>query len=42
MLQVGYHAHAGVESFVPHTYVPRLRLRVDGELISESGASPDA
>ncbi len=36
MLQVGYHARAGVECFVPHTYVPELRLRVDGEPISET------
>jgi D-aminopeptidase len=36
MLQVGYHARAGVASFISHTYVPGLRLRVDGELISES------
>jgi D-aminopeptidase len=36
MLQVGYHARGGVEGFISHTYVPGLRLRVDGELISES------
>ena len=36
MLQVGYHARSGVPAFVSHTYVPGLRLRVDGELISES------
>lgn len=36
MLQVGYHARAGVECFVPHTYLPELRLRVDGEPISET------
>jgi D-amino peptidase len=36
MLQVGYHARAGVSAFVSHTYVPTLRLRVDGELISET------
>jgi D-aminopeptidase len=36
MLQVGYHARAGVPAYISHTYVPRLRLRVDGELISES------
>jgi len=36
MLQVGYHARAGVEAYISHTYVPRLRLRVNGELISES------
>ena len=36
MLQVGYHARAGVPAYISHTYVPRLRLRVNGELISES------
>lgn len=36
MLQVGYHARAGVPAFISHTYVPTLRLRVNGELISES------
>jgi D-aminopeptidase len=36
MLQVGYHARGGVEAYISHTYVPRLRLRVNGELISES------
>lgn len=36
MLQVGYHARAGVPAFVSHTYNPELRLRVNGELISES------
>ena len=36
MLQVGYHARGGVDGFISHTYVPGLRLRVDGELISES------
>ncbi|MDX6479561.1 MAG: D-amino peptidase [Gaiellaceae bacterium] len=35
-LQVGYHARGGVEGFISHTYVPGLRLRVDGELVSES------
>ena len=35
-LQVGYHARGGVEGFISHTYVPWLRLRADGELISES------
>lgn len=34
--QVGYHARGGVEGFLSHTYVPGLRFRVDGELISES------
>ena len=36
MLQVGYHARGGVDGFISHTYVPGLRLRVDGELVSES------
>jgi D-amino peptidase len=36
MLQVGYHARGGVDGFLSHTYVPGLRFRVDGELISES------
>lgn len=36
MLQVGYHARAGVAAYISHTYVPYLRLRVNGELISES------
>ena len=36
MFQVGYHARGGVEGFLSHTYIPGLRLRVDGELISES------
>lgn len=36
VLQVGYHARGGVDGFISHTYVPGLRLRVDGELISES------
>ncbi len=36
MFQVGYHARAGVDGFLSHTYVPELRLRVGGELISES------
>ena len=36
MFQVGYHARAGVDGFLSHTYVPELRLRVDDELISES------
>lgn len=34
--QVGYHARGGVEGFLSHTYLPGLRLRVDGELVSES------
>jgi len=36
MLQVGYHARAEIDAFISHTYVPDLRLRVDGEPISES------
>jgi D-aminopeptidase len=36
MLQVGYHPRAGVAGFVPHSYVPGLRLWVGGEEISES------
>ncbi len=36
MIQVGYHARAGVQAYISHSYVPRLRLRVNGELISES------
>ena len=36
MLQVGYHARGGVDGFISHTYVPGLRLRLAGELISES------
>ena len=34
--QVGYHARGGVDGFLSHTYLPGLRLRVNGELISES------
>ena len=34
--QVGYHPRGGVEGFLSHTFVPGLRFRVDGELISES------
>jgi len=34
--QLGYHARGGVEGFLSHTYLPGLRLRVNGELISES------
>jgi D-amino peptidase len=34
--QVGYHSRGGVDGFLSHTYLPGLRLRVDGELISES------
>ena len=36
MFQVGYHARGGVDGFLSHTYMPGLRLRVDGEPISES------
>jgi hypothetical protein len=36
MLQVGYHARAGIPGFLSHTYCGGLRLRVDDELISES------
>ena len=36
MFQVGYHARGGVDGFLSHTYMPGLRLRVAGELISES------
>lgn len=36
MFQVGYHPRGGVEGFLSHTYLPGLRLRMDGELISES------
>jgi D-aminopeptidase len=34
--QVGYHPRGGVDGFLSHTYVPGLRFRVDGELISET------
>lgn len=36
VFQVGYHPRGGVDGFLSHTYVPGLRLRVNGELISES------
>ena len=36
MFQVGYHARGGTDGFISHTYVPGLRFRVGGELISES------
>ena len=36
MFQVGYHARGGIDGFLSHTYVPGLRLRASGELISES------
>ena len=38
MFQVGYHARGGLDGFLSHTYVPGLRLRAGGELISESHA----
>ena len=34
--QVGYHPRGGVEGFLSHTYILGLRLRLNGELISES------
>jgi D-amino peptidase len=34
--QLGYHARGGVDGFLSHTYLPGLRLRVNGEPISES------
>lgn len=34
--QVGYHPRGGVEGFLSHTYLPGLRLRAGGELLSES------
>jgi D-amino peptidase len=36
MLQVGYHARCGVDGFLSHSYIPRLRLRVNDELIGET------
>jgi hypothetical protein len=36
MLQLGYHPRRAVPGFTPHTYVPGLRLWLDGEEISES------
>lgn len=36
MFQVGYHARAGIEGFLSHTYSPYLKLRVNDELIGES------
>lgn len=36
MLQVGCHARGGSPSFSSHTILPGLRLRLDGELLSES------
>lgn len=46
MFQVGCHARGGSPSFSSHTILPGLRLRLNGELLSEShwwaltGASP--
>jgi D-amino peptidase len=36
MFQVGCHARGGSQSFSSHTILPGLRLRLDGELLSES------
>jgi D-aminopeptidase len=36
MFQVGYHARAGIDGFLSHTYMPGLCLRVGDELVSES------
>jgi len=36
MFQVGYHARAGIDGFLSHTYSPYLKLRVNDELIGES------
>ena len=36
MFQVGAHARGGNASFLSHTILPGLRLRLDGELMSES------
>ncbi len=36
LLLVGYHPPAGIEGFVPHTYVPNVRLSVDGVEIGEA------
>jgi D-amino peptidase len=36
MFQVGVHARGGSPSFLSHTLSPGLRLRLDGELLSES------
>lgn len=33
---LGYHPRGGAEGFLSHTYLPGLRLRVGGEMISES------
>jgi len=36
MLQVGYHPRGGLPGFVPHTYVPGIRMWANDEEISES------
>ena len=36
MFQLGYHPRADIDGFVPHTYVPGLRLWAGDEEISES------
>jgi hypothetical protein len=36
LLLVGYHPPAGIDGFVPHTYVPNVRLAVDGVEIGEA------
>jgi D-aminopeptidase len=36
LLLVGYHPPAGIDGFVPHTYVPNVRLSVDGVKIGEA------
>lgn len=36
ILLVGYHPPAGIDGFVPHTYVPNVRLSVDGIEIGEA------
>lgn len=36
LLLVGYHPPAGIDGFVPHTYVPGVRLSVDGVEIGEA------
>lgn len=36
LLLVGYHPPAGIDGFVPHTYVPNVRLFVDGAEIGEA------
>ena len=36
LLLVGYHPPAGIDGFVPHTYVPNVHLLVDGVEIGEA------